>query len=674
MNVVDSSPKKWRWTTARLWLAGATTLFYALSRFLPVSPWFQNSIADNSWMQALHASFEQHLQFGRDIVFTYGPWGLLCGGYSPPTFAISLGLWTVLSFVFWRAGWQVAGHLSNRRSAAWIWLMGFTAVAGMPVEQSIDLRLAAWSGLLLGLHFFVEDRPLTPAQAWLTVSFGLLSLTKFTGLVEASVVVAVIAMDNVFRQRRFPWLILLFAGSVLLFWLAAGQNPGSLGPFLRHSWWITRGYTEGMSQDDVGEMPDVICFLTLAGLLLILMAYAAWKRHRYFGILLLTGLGVVMFLTFKEGYVRYDESHADRAVLELLVIALVCVAAIWPALRKERLWVGAASLSLVAGIFYFSSFTFGSWHPKAGLVAQGIRTFGVKSLLAPISVLCHPESPRNDYETYLGEIRNTFPVPPLTGNADVYPWNQAALLAHGLSYHPRPVIQSYSVYTPELAELNAAFLRGDRAASNILFEVQVVDGRFPSLDDGRSWPELLTKYDLVDITGPFVILKRAARLREFQLKPICDLPIHFGESVRLPAANHGPVWAELEIRPSVLGSIASLFYKPPGLQMAVSLRAGHRRPFRLLPGMARSGFLLSPLIQNNGTFVGLFSAEAGRNLTGLEVTSLTLSAATQSGWTRCYQSPMRLRLYQLDYPRPGLKELPAGTGPNPPLPSNHPAQ
>jgi len=656
------------------WLAGVTALWYAFSRFLPLSPQFYNSILDNSWMQALHLAFEQHWQFGRDIVFTYGPWGFLCGGYSPPTFVISVIVWAMLTLVFWGAGWRLARHLSGRPLVSWFWLMGFIAVTGMSVEQSIDLRLTAWSVLLLSLHFFVEDRPITPIQAGLVVSFGLLSLTKFTGLVEAAIVVAIIATDNVLRQKRFPWLALLFVASILFFWAAAGQRLDSMGPFLCNSWRITSGYTEALSLDECGEMLDVICFLSAAGLFIALTGYVAWKRHRYFGILPLTGLGAMLFLTFKEGYVLYDESHTVRAVLMFLAIALAGVPAMWPVLHREKSWMGKAGLFSLAGILAFSCVTFTILHPHEKLTAEGARTFGIKRLLAPITVLCHPESLQKEYEVYSQKIRNEFPMPPLAGSADVYPWNQAALLAHGRSYRPRPVFQSYSAYTPELAELNAAFLRSSRAASNILFEVQAVDDRFASLDDGRSWPELLTRYDIIDIGGPFIILKRAARPREFQLKPIGDLPVHFGEPVMLPATNHGPVWAELEISPSVLGSMASLFYKPPMLQIAVSLRVGHRPPFRLVPGMARSGFLLSPLIQNNGTFVRLASADAGRSLDGLEVTSLTISAATQSGSTRCYQSPMRLRLYQLEYIRQDLKELPAGAAPQSIPPSNNPAR
>jgi len=62
---------------------------------------------------------------------------------------------------------------------------------------------------------------------------------------------------------------------------------------------------------------------------------------------------------------------------------------------------------------------------------------------------------------------------------DVYPWNQAVLIAHDLQYDPRPIIQSYSVYAPELAELNAAHLRSTHAPDNILFDINPLNNNFP---------------------------------------------------------------------------------------------------------------------------------------------------------------------------------------------------
>ena len=79
----------------------------------------------------------------------------------------------------------------------------------------------------------MEDRPFTAAQAALVAALGLVSLVKFNVLVETAVILAVIALDDLFRRRRFPWLLALFGAAVLLFWVAAGQPLSALRAFLR---------------------------------------------------------------------------------------------------------------------------------------------------------------------------------------------------------------------------------------------------------------------------------------------------------------------------------------------------------------------------------------------------------------------------------------------------------
>jgi len=631
-------------------LAVAGMFLYVFSRFVPYSSVDDYPIIDgieNAWAQVLHVAFSRHWQFGQDIVFTYGPWGFLARGYYPPTYPVSVIAWIILSLVFLCAGWRLACHLSDNRLVAGLWLVGFTAAASIPAGDDFNARLVAWGVLLLFLHFFVEEGVFTPIQALLAVSLGWLSLVKFTGLMESVMVVAVIAADNIFRHRRFPWIVPLWVASLVFFWVAAGQHLSSLGPFLCNSWRITSGYTEAMMLTDKTGARDAVCFLLIAVLLCALTGRVAWVRHRFLGALPLAGLGTILFIVFKLGYVRNDR-HEIISATALVLISLVCLAVAWPGRKRAA---GAASCLLIASTLFASS-VFNCWLPGNGLWKQLAGTFSIYNLLAPVA---GPYSGylRSNYEKNLASERKAHPLPPIEGDADLYSYDQTILFAHTLLYQPRPVIQSYSAYTPELAEMNAAHLRTARAASNILFAIQPINDRFPSLEDGRSWPELLTLYDLKgasDDKRTFLLLSRSAAAREFHLTPLQNTSARFGEPVTLPAATNGPVWVEIEIKKSLAGTVVSTLYKPPVLMLTVSLQDHTQRRFRLVPGMAGSGFLLSPLIADTRSFAAL--ASTGRqDLTGLEVVSMTISASTESGSTRCYQSPMAVRFYRLDFPR-----------------------
>jgi hypothetical protein len=606
---------------------------------------------DEGWIQGLHMAFAAHLQFGTDIIFTYGPWGFLVGGYYPPTYSIAVTAWIILSLIFLVAGWRLARHFSDNRLVAGLWLVGFTAAASIPAGGDFNARLVAWGVLLLFLHFFVEERAFTPIQALLAISLGWLSLVKFTGLVESVLVVAVIAADNILRHRRFPWIVPLWVASFVCFWVAAGQHFSSLGLFLCNSWRIAGGYTEAMMLTDKTEARNVVGFLLIAALLCVLTGRVAWARRRFFWVLPLAGVGTILFIVFKLGYVRNDQ-HEITSAMALVLISLACLAVAWPGRKRAA---GAASCLLLASTL-FASFVFNHWLPDDGLGKQLAETFGIYNLLAPFAGP-YTGYLRSNYEKDLASERKAHPLPPIAGNADLYSYEQTILFAHALPYQPRPIIQSYSAYTPELAAMNAAHLRSARAASNILFAVQPLDGRFPSLDDGLSWPELLTLYDLKgrsDDGGRFLLLTRAAVPREFRLIPLRNTAARFGEPVILPGATDGPVWVEIEIKKSLLGTVVSTLYKPPVLMLTVSLPDHTERRYRIVPGMAGGGFLLSPLIADNRSFAAL-ACTGRQELAGLEVVSMTISAGAGSEPTRCYQSPMAVRFYRLDFPRQDFK-------------------
>jgi hypothetical protein len=637
------------------WLAGLTTLAYTLSRFVPCSPPGHSPVytLDESWVQTLHFAFAQHLQFGRDIVFPFGPWGFLCGGYYPPTFMVSTVVWITLAFVFWWCLWQMARHFWKSEFVAWLWMIGCIGVTGLPVDQGFDVRLDAWVLIFLFLHFFVNNAAFSTMKILLVISLALLGLTKFTGLLMAGGIVLIVAADDVLRRRRFPWLLVVFGLSVFFFWLAAGQRLSSFGPFLCNSWQVAGGYTEGMMCGGQTELRDALVFWLAAAAACAPAGLAAFVKYRRFGAGPLIGLGFVLFLGFKHGYVRHDQ-HESEAVLMVLLVGLTGLAAAWPVLRSRNRRAILMGWLLGITILTYAALSFSRCVPGKGMFARFAGTLAPRVVLSPAKLFYNANDLQSAYKNRLAEIRDEFPLPELDGSVDAYPWDQVVIFAHGWRYAPRPVIQSYSAYTPALAEMNAVHLRSERAPDNLVFTLRTLDRRYPSLDDGCSWLDILTRYDVRGATKDFVLLKKSTTPGEYHLVPLKDSLIHFAEPVALPATTNGPVWAELEVNKTPLGSFITALYKPPTLALAVFLQDGQRLYFRLVPGMARSGFLLSPLINDNTSFVALATHD-WRSLTDAAVTSITVYALTRSGTTVCYQSPMRLRLYRLEYPRPSTK-------------------
>lgn len=631
------------------WLGAVVSLFFVCASFLPVNRPQRNNSIDDSWIQVLHFAFLNHLQFGRDIVFTFGPWGFLYTGYQPETYVVSVVIWLVLAAVFWCALRRVARLSFQNELARWIWLMAVTGLVSVSIASNVDARLICFPLLLIILHFFDDGSFAMPLQSALLVSLGLLSLVRFTVFILSAGVMAAIVVDTIWRRRRRgAWSVAVFGGSFLFFWLAGRQGLGWLWSYLRGSWQLTSGYTEAMMMAGPHEMQFVTAFLLVALVLCVILAFALWRRLRFVGALPQAALAFIVFATFKYGFVRDDE-HQPTAAVELLVVSLMFMTVEWPVVREQRLGFRAGIFLPVIAAYIFTEFSFGRFD-LTPFTRQYVGAFTLEKWLAPLGELSGGPAYRQCFANY----RERFPLPRLNGGTDAYSWNQVELFANDEAYSPRPVFQSYSAYTPELAELNAAHLRSDEAARNIVWDGAALDNRYRSLEDGLSWPELLTRYDVRQVEISFAVLTRSPTPRRFTLTPLLDASVKFGQQLSLPFATNNLLWAEIDVGHSAPGSLVSTLYKPPELSINTTFRSGQRHTNRFIPGMARAGFLLSPFVRNSAAFAALASTGWPKFLTDDVVTTFSITQSDSFSPIACYKNPIHVRLYQLDCPRQDL--------------------
>lgn len=632
------------------WVSAASSLLFVCVTFLPPDQPQPGSPLDDSWMEILHFAFLHHLQFGRGLVFTFGPWGFLYGGYQPDTHPVSVVAWLMLAIVFWFGARRMAAISFENELGRWAWLMALTAFASVIIAPTIDERLICFPLLLIMLHFFDKRRFATLIQCAVLVSLGLLSLVRFTVFILSAGMVVATAVDTVWRRRRAPWGLAVFSGSLLLFWLIARQEFSSIGSYLRSSWEMTSGYTEAMMKTAPREMEFAGGFLVVAFALCGAVAFCLWKRLRFFGAILLAALGLIVFTTFKYSFVRDDGPHQAAGAVELLIVCLVCLAIEWPVVREQLPGIRAVIFLPIIAAYVFVELSFGRFD-LTPFASQFAGAFSPEKWVIPLEGLFRSNASREAYRLYLANYRERFPLPPLQGDVDSYSWNQIELFANGAAPCPRPVFQSYSAYTPRLGELNAAHLRTDEAAHNIIWDGFALDDRYRSLDDALSWPELLTRYDVQQVEVAFALLARSPTPRQFTLNPFLNRSVKFGEDVSLPPISNEVVWAEIEVERSKPGSLVSTLYKPPKLVLNTTLDSGQHRADRFIPGIALRGFVLSPVVRNSAAFAALASAHWPKLLTGNEVTGFSITQSDTLPLIECYKNAIHVRLYRLDYPK-----------------------
>jgi hypothetical protein len=256
--------------------------------------------------------------------------------------------------------------------------------------------------------------------------------------------------------------------------------------------------------------------------------------------------------------------------------------------------------------------------------------------------------PMTEFESVTKTIHEKIKLPNLKGTSDIYSYNQSYLLASGNQWNPRPVFQSYAAYMPDLINLNSQHLLSKSAPDNIFFKLETIDTHLYSLDDGASWPILLAKYLPEKEISDYVLLrKRDNQLKNKSLSLISEQFISMDSTVKLPEQYKSKlIFAKLDIAPNLLGRLVSTVYKSSQLYITLNLENGFQNKYRIIYNMARTEFLISPLVETTEDFVKLYG---GVNLfSNKKIKSFTISS--DNGPAFLWKKEMKVRFYEADSP------------------------
>jgi len=601
------------------YITSALVLLLLLVIYVLPPPARLDETVDSSWEASVSEQFLHHAQCGKDLVFTYGPWGILGEPRGNPAvypwllfgrLVLALGLSLGIA--------QCAMVYIRQRPWRWLWLVVFAALAmpGMLAPM-----------VLLVVFCEAEDAPHRKlCLAFLVPACALAAHVKLVTLPLVMLLSLLILFDEVVRRRRIPWTFAGLAVWYAAFYLAAGQRPDSFGAYLRGVVATMSGYG-GMALD--GPVIEVVVGALLsAAMPVCYIAARGWKALPQ-----AAWVAAFFFVCFKQGFVRQDGGHIMVGILMLAIPAAMLVAALaapsWPALGPS-IWLFLAA----EGVFFlYSALQYGDLQNNLALRWEGIR-----------------RAPR-DYPKELAELRERYPMEPLRGSVDIMPVDVFALVAHQMDYRPRPVPQSYAVLNGYLGRLNADFLKSERAPDFILFDIFGLDDRYPSTEDNLAWLSLLERYEPAGLSGSYVVLRKAREPGALRMEKILERTVGWRQEVEMPAGIGGAVWAEIEIEPTPLGRLVNLLFRPQEVDLQVQT-AGVWDAYRLLTEVARAGFLLSPMVEGPMPFALLYSTEGVRPLTPAVS---RISLWTRYGWF--YRPEVTVRLYRLSIPERPIDAL-----------------
>jgi len=625
---------------------------------------------DPSWIEALVQATDSGRIFGRDIVFTYGPL------HQAHTAQISTNL---APLIFSRLAFTV------------VWLFSQILIGtliGCWAEASIALAVLISTGkggvvfyliALVGISALATARLNTKNKdTWdyLLLSIVLLSGSLLATLVKLSYVGAsvpiliyttgIYALDTCNKKSLkslgklaailiCPLLILAAAWS-----LASGGTFGDLlhyyfGPNLE----VIKGYSDAMSYGpSLKSLALVFIYLLSFSTMLFFFSTLVMgvKSNRAGGLwgtagglnyyLSMACLSLLAWVVFKASFVR-DDGHVRLG--GLFLACFLCIIIGFSRERLNRLFFSEnGEFVALTLMFLFLTTAFlplaSGYRLSLSIPLEYVQGFFQSfKLLAPSG----RKWLNNNRKSTLEEIKDTSEDYKIRqgDTADVIPWDISYIIANGLAYRPRPVPQSYSVYTRNLQELNKRFLENPKTSPEwLIIDIKDIDGRLPVGLDSSSLASIKSLYSFSHrgSQGSLIFSKKSDlkdKMTRTPVRSICKTNskgtlkwLKTGtlrwqsQPLELSGESGGYLLLSTELKDSLSRSLVSSLYRPFPVEIEYLSAAGEvLSVYRFIP-KAGSEMIVYPIIKSNDQFynaiyLGMPAIEDGND----KVTSLRLT-------------------------------------------------
>jgi len=565
--------------------------------FMIVVPWDTIDRPGNysDWVQSAIVRGWTH---GDRVLATYGPLAFLGFRLGDatlywPRIAISSLL---LGFLVCR----LTAHASRVMPPALvpIWLTAalypLCIIGWLEFSPVLSLPYVACAALALDLATDeIAHRP--GLAAGYGVLLAMFALVKISHAPLAMAAIAVVCAATAVGGRQRPALAIVAAafGTFAFTWAVTGQRLDCIAAYLGFCSDIVRGYANAMSLWRPESTTAWRLFLTTAAMAILAGALAAplrgWSRWTVAAALV---LGLAISHLAMSGFTRADDEHFQYSLLGIVTLAtLLAPFTLRQMDAAARPWVRACSMALAVAALACG------WLGVAPIVRHNwpmpwdrIRAFA--------TLILHPTADAHPVERASAGAVQTL----IRGIPTDCPAEQDGLLAEWFGRPcPRPTLTSYAAYTPALAAANRLFLESPAGPEAIVLrDSDPKDWMYPTITDNRSYVTLLTHFfHRTSEHERHLFFRRstplAARFRPLSSTAISDAPIDVPDVPFLWCI----VRLDRELPPQ------RLTLQPAVLMLDGRLATDEPVMHRLIPEMARDGFLLSPYVKPARSLPGL---------------------------------------------------------------------
>jgi hypothetical protein len=583
----------------------------AVAFSLPLFPALE---LDSSWRQAIGKFYFEGLQFGKEVVFTYGPLGFSMGKTYWGDHLTVLIWWHVIQAVVFSA--VVYWHAYQLKGYSRIFFFGFFLLFGLSYQDAVHQTIIAFAGLALIRR---SDQPWRwTAMFWL-VLLVILSLVKFTNMLVAFFFVLLAGALEFYRTRQWQSLRVpaIFTILFLIGWRLCGQHISNLPAYFHSSWEISQGYLDAMGlAPNSSQLYHALIVAALVCVYLALNFLTAPDRIKNLALTL--GTGGYLYVNWKHGFIRAD-GHQIGFYYAALTVMVGCPLLLADGVKWMRL---KQTILFAAGLVSL----FGMENVLPGLVRGALAAAQDKVNLHVLYAQGKAYTP-DVYEGKMQAERSNVDLRKTKATVgrnslDVLGYEQAVAIFNDFNYKPRPVFQGYSAYTPYLSKLNYDYYASDAAPEYVLFKLQTLDSRLATMDDPHALRLLIQRYTYLFSEQGFALWHRkpgAFDASAYDPVPIRSGTYHLGETIDLADLVDRNIWVEIDYHYSLLGKLRRFFYRPVEVFLHINDTNGGQSVHRLPGPIGRTGFMLNPVVDDMLEFMRAAGGEPKRRVASIRI-------------------------------------------------------
>ncbi len=619
-------------------------IFYVLPQPAHLAP-----DLDSSWESALVERFLQGIQFGTDMVFTYGPWGFLAQPRGNPAIYPWLVVGRLILAIGMAAGVSLLAFrcFPNSRILRWGCLFLVLTLADPPSFLSFVLFAVAVE--------LPHDRLRTWVIASIVPAGALAAHVKMTAVPLLAMLLLIFAAHAILVRKRFPWLAIALVSLYAAFFLAAKQRPESFWPYLLEAMRLASSHSYAMYKS--GSLTPLLMGALLCVAMPLLYLFTILYSRRWSGLPGAAWVAAYFFIGFKESFLRQDGEHMWMGMMNAALPASVLLTALFSrhlpygssnvefARPHWNTWVRLPAVALISLLVAAELLFFGLTLIKSGDFWKKLVRVRTEVRELPMA-FAGSGARQQAYQKEVAAWQAKYPLTPPPGSVDILPWDIFRVMVNGLDYRPRPIPQSYTVLNDHHARRNAEFFQSAKAPEFVFIDPLAIDDRYPSMMDNLAWRSLLANYGPAGTSGTFLLLSKVARPFEIRSTPLLRKEISWGEELEVPPSTATAVWAEVDIYSRPGNTLLAFLLRPKPVSMRIT-SGGKETEYRFTPLVASSGFLLSPVVDDLVSFAALYMGEAGRPISR-PVSRVDFDSGSFSSFF--YSPAISVRLYGLDIP------------------------